>query len=352
MLGEGVVADDHVGMIFMSYRREDSSGHATALQDKLEHHFGAAAIVRDLEDIRPGIDFRRFISETLPKCSVLLVLIGPRWLSAIDKDGRVRLEQEGDLVRAEIAQALQQERMFVIPVLVGGARMPPESSVPLNISALCRRSAVELDEARWDHDVNGLIDVVQDALRERGLDVSDAYLRTLQRMFEEKGLECRTNVQHGKHRFGLVAKGPSLNINQAGMRGMHPLLRVLFFGGLASQAFFSISVHRDLAPDRLRDLFSDSYDLFAQEHGRFIPSLDGRVQFCFPVAALTRPSAGIDAFVREVKPRARGYLFKVPVIVDLSERKVHVFKGVTLWGIGAYPAACEIATSALGTWPT
>jgi len=90
MLGEGVAADDHVGMIFMSYRREDSSGHAIALQAKLEHHFGAAAIVRDLEDIKPGIDFRRFISETLPKCSVLLALIGPRWSSAIDKDGRPR----------------------------------------------------------------------------------------------------------------------------------------------------------------------------------------------------------------------------------------------------------------------
>ena len=53
--------------------------------------------------------------------------------------------------------------------------MPSESSVPLDISALCRRNAVELSDARWDYDVSGLIDAVQDALRERGLDVSDAY---------------------------------------------------------------------------------------------------------------------------------------------------------------------------------
>ena len=42
--------------------------------------------------------------------------------------------------------------------------MPSESSVPLDISALCRRNAVELSDARWDHDVGGLIDAVQDAL--------------------------------------------------------------------------------------------------------------------------------------------------------------------------------------------
>ena len=77
--------------------------------------------LRDLAAIRGGIEFRRFIPETLAKCSVLLALIGPRWL--IDKDGRPRLEQEGDLVRAEIAQALQQEGMLVIRVLVGGVRM-------------------------------------------------------------------------------------------------------------------------------------------------------------------------------------------------------------------------------------
>ena len=266
MLGEGV--HGHVGMVFMSYRREDSSGYANALQARLEDHFGNAAIVRDLADIRAGIDFRRFISETLAKCSVLLALIGPRWLSALDKDGRPRIEQEGDLVRAEIAQALQQESMLVIPVLVGGARMPSESSVPLDISALCRRNVVELSDARWDYDVSGLIDAVQDALRERGLDVSDAYLRKLQRRFEETGLECQTNVQYGSHRFGLVAKGYGSMSGTArqnlGRQGaIVPYIGSLTFG--RRRMFFSISVHRDLASNRLRDLFSDS---FRQARGR------------------------------------------------------------------------------------
>jgi hypothetical protein len=223
MLGEGVTADGYVGRVFMSYRREDSSGYANALQAKLEKRFGAAAIVRDLADVRPGIDFDRFISQTVPKCSVLLALIGPRWLGAIDKDGRRRLEQEGDFVRAEIAQALQQKHLLVIPVLVGGACMPPESSLPLDISALSRRNAVELSDARWDHDVNGLVDAIQDDLRERGLDVSDAYLRTLKRRFEEAGFECRTNMQHGRHRFDLIANGSSRNLR------MHPVLPIALF---------------------------------------------------------------------------------------------------------------------------
>src|SRR5687767_256958 len=172
MLAQGVATDGQVGMIFMSYRRRDSGVYATALQTKLQHHFGDAAIVRDVTDIPGGSEFRPFIFKTVPKCCVLLALIGPRWLRASDKDGR-RLEQEGDLVRAEIAQALQQESVLVIPVLVGGAHMPPESKVPPDISALCGRQAVALgDPPAWDDDVNRLIDRVQDALRERGVDVS------------------------------------------------------------------------------------------------------------------------------------------------------------------------------------
>ena len=75
-------------------------------------------------------------------------------------------------------------------------------------------------------------------------------------------------------------------------------------------------------------------------------------RFCFPVAALTRPSTGIDAFVRDVKPRTRGALFIFPVIVDLSHRKVHVFKARTLWSFARYNGARHAAESALGTWPT
>ena len=346
MVDDGAAPAGQVGTVFMSYRREDSSGYANALQAKLEGHFGDAAIVRDLADIRPGVDFRRFISEALTRCSVLLALIGPRWSTAADEGGHPRLQKEGDLVRAEIAQGLLQEGMCVIPVLIGGARMPSESSVPLDISALCRRSAIELSDARWNHDVDGLIDTVQEALRERGLDVSNAYLRTLQRRFEEQGLECRTNVQHGKHHFGLIAKGACWNLVR--QPGMNPLLR----SGVGSRMFFSISVHRDLAPDGLRALCSDSFDLFTREHGRFKPSLSEAGHYCYSIAALTRPSTASGAFVREVTPRARGYLFRLPVIVDLSRRKVHVFQGYTLWGIGAYPFARGVAESVLGTWPT
>ena len=163
---EGVAA----GRVFISYRRQDSWGYVNVLQRRLEEHFGDDAIVRDLSDIKPGVDFRHFITDTLNSCSVLLALIGPHWLSAMDTGGGRRLTQENDLVRAEIAQALQQHTMLVIPVLVGGARMPQESHLPPDISALCRRSAVVLDDnpARWDHDVNGLIDSIQNALREIG----------------------------------------------------------------------------------------------------------------------------------------------------------------------------------------
>jgi hypothetical protein len=117
--------------------------------------------------------------------------------------------------------------------------------------------------------------------------------------------------------------------------------------------FFSISVHRDLVPDRLLGICSDSSGLFVREHGRFRSHYSADGSYCFPVVVLTRPSTAIDSFVRTATPRAYLYLFTIPVIVDLSARKVHVFEAGTLsrmtWGIAAYPFARQLAQSLLAT---
>ena len=40
--------------IFISYRREDSSGHVLALLPALRSHFGADRIFKDTDKFRPG----------------------------------------------------------------------------------------------------------------------------------------------------------------------------------------------------------------------------------------------------------------------------------------------------------
>src|SRR5262245_40169787 len=68
--------------IFISYRREDSAGHAGRIYDRLTERFGSERVYRDIDAIEAGEDFVAAIRRTLADADVLLALIGPRWLRA------------------------------------------------------------------------------------------------------------------------------------------------------------------------------------------------------------------------------------------------------------------------------
>src|SRR4029453_15300702 len=76
--------------IFISYRREDSSGHVLALLPSLRSHFGADRIFKHTDNIPPGADFLKFIKNELESCSVLLAIIGREWLNIQDPRAKQR----------------------------------------------------------------------------------------------------------------------------------------------------------------------------------------------------------------------------------------------------------------------
>ena len=80
--------------------------------------------------------------------------IGPRWLTAVDEEGRRRLDHPDDLVRLEIEAALRRD-ILVVPVLLQGAQMPKATDLPESLKPLARRNALEMRDARWrvDFDV-------------------------------------------------------------------------------------------------------------------------------------------------------------------------------------------------------
>jgi len=77
--------------IFISYRRDDSEGHAGRLYGDLARKFGDRSIFMDVV-IGPGLDFRKVINDKVSSCGVLLALIGPTWLDAKDESGQRRLD--------------------------------------------------------------------------------------------------------------------------------------------------------------------------------------------------------------------------------------------------------------------
>jgi tetratricopeptide (TPR) repeat protein len=141
--------------IFICYRREDTSGHAGRLFDRLVSHFGKDTVFMDIDTIEPGEDFVSVIENAVGSCDILIAIIGKHWLSRAGETSRF-LDNPNDFVRLEVATALARD-IRVIPVLVQGAVMPKPKDLPDDMSQFSRRNAVELGDVHWQRDVDQLI---------------------------------------------------------------------------------------------------------------------------------------------------------------------------------------------------
>jgi len=145
--------------IFISYRRDDTEGEAGRLFDDLTRSFGENSVFMDVDGINPGMDFRRAIDDNVSSCGVLLAMIGPTWSTIKNAAGSRRLDDANDFVRLEIAAALGRN-IAVIPVLVHEAVMPRHEELPDNLKDLAYRNSVEITHARWNSDVQLLINAL------------------------------------------------------------------------------------------------------------------------------------------------------------------------------------------------
>ncbi len=143
--------------ILISYRREDSAGHAGRLYDDLTEHFGPGHVFIDIDTIQPGADFTKAVAQEMQRSEVVLVVVGPRWLSVTDESGRRRLDDPGDYVRLEVEGALAREDVRLIPLLVQGAPMPAVRDLPEPLHPFAYRNALSISEDRWRYDVGRLV---------------------------------------------------------------------------------------------------------------------------------------------------------------------------------------------------
>jgi TIR domain len=145
-------------LIFISYRRDDSAGHAGRLFDTLKERLPAAEVYMDLDAIPPGALFAEHIKKALDRSAVMLALIGPDWLGPRGRRGR-RLEQAEDYVRQELEMGLRRD-LLPVPVLLRGAQLPALAKLPESVRPLLRRNAIELSDSRWSYDVDRLIALI------------------------------------------------------------------------------------------------------------------------------------------------------------------------------------------------
>ncbi len=131
--------------MFISYRREDSAAYAGRLYDAMVARFGESHVFMDL-DLAPGVDFVERITQAVGACHVLIEVIGLTWATITDDEGAVRIADPDDFVRLELEIALGRSDVTVIPILVGGARMPDRDDLPTEVRAIARRNALELSD--------------------------------------------------------------------------------------------------------------------------------------------------------------------------------------------------------------
>lgn len=132
--------------IFISYRRVDSKTVTSRINKALVKEYGKDRVWRDIEDIRPGEDFREAIARAISRCDIVLVVIGQLWTKVRSDDGSFRLDDPDDIVRIEVELALARPNTKVIPVLVNGAEMPRSGDVPQALEPLLYKNAVQVRE--------------------------------------------------------------------------------------------------------------------------------------------------------------------------------------------------------------
>jgi tetratricopeptide (TPR) repeat protein len=157
------------GLIFISYRREESRWSARSLYDRLSASFGPKQIFMDIDAIALGEDFIKAIERTVSECDVLIAVIGASWLTSKDDQGDRRLNNPEDFVRMEVATALSRD-IRVIPVLVDGALMPRPTELPDDLKPLVRRNALRISDTSFDGDCQRLVAAIKQVLETERLE--------------------------------------------------------------------------------------------------------------------------------------------------------------------------------------
>lgn len=145
--------------IFISYRREDAPASARLINERLTTWFGKGNIFMDVEQIALGDNWKNVLDQQVARCDAMLAVIGPHWLATANSEGRRRLDDPEDFVRWEIREALRRGKK-VIPVLVDGAPLPDVRELPPDLAALAGLQAQTVTHAKFDKDVETLIEAV------------------------------------------------------------------------------------------------------------------------------------------------------------------------------------------------
>lgn len=148
--------------VFISYRTGDEESSATLIDQDLSRRFGTENIFRASKSIPPGADYERELLTAVRRSDVLVPVIGARWLTAVDRQGRRALNNRSDWIRREIAEALACG-VTVIPVLVGATNRLRKQDLPPTLAPLANCQYRRFNHRNADADLDRIAEAVATA---------------------------------------------------------------------------------------------------------------------------------------------------------------------------------------------
>jgi hypothetical protein len=145
--------------VFISYRREDTASAAGRVYDRLARLLSKSNVFFDVSTIGGGEDFAQRIASEIGNSDAALVFIGDKWLEPTPPGGQPRIFEPNDYVRAELRAVLSRP-LLIVPVLVGGARMPKQEQLPQDVSAITVKNALPLRHESFDDDTENIVAAV------------------------------------------------------------------------------------------------------------------------------------------------------------------------------------------------
>jgi hypothetical protein len=148
-----------MGIVFINFRAADAQDTAVLIDQKLSRVLGRDNVFRSSVSIEPGASFDSELIKAASTCAVMIVVIGPNWLTA-SANALPKLHAPGDWVRFEIELALRGGAR-VIPILVGDVTMPDEADLPPTISAIVRHQYIRLHHRSAEYNLTQILDAVR-----------------------------------------------------------------------------------------------------------------------------------------------------------------------------------------------
>ncbi len=102
------------------------------------------------------------IGAAVASCDVLVLMIGPHWMSVTGEG----LHDPNDYVRLAMEAALARG-ILVIPVTVDGARMPVHGELPPSLASMAGQPAFQLSMSNFDAESGQLRQVLDQSITER-----------------------------------------------------------------------------------------------------------------------------------------------------------------------------------------